>query len=133
MPLWEWFQTFLCHGWLLWERSFYRVVDGRNCFGCFWPHFPLLVLCKLRGTGRQARLVGVLRECRVLFLAGSCFLPCGKAKGSTGCWVLCKSLTAHFPWVSTRMGLLDAECPMSWCAHRLETSYKQTNDCVSTL
>jgi hypothetical protein len=34
------------------------VVDRWDRFGCFWPLFPLLV----RGTGRQARLVGILRK-----------------------------------------------------------------------
>jgi hypothetical protein len=35
------------------------VVDSGDRFGCFWPLFPLLVPHKLRGAGRQARLVGV--------------------------------------------------------------------------
>jgi hypothetical protein len=39
------------------------VVDSGDRFGCFWPLFPLLVLRKLRGTGRKARLAGVLRKC----------------------------------------------------------------------
>ena len=31
------------------------VVDRGDRFGCFWPLFPLMVLHKLRRTGRQAR------------------------------------------------------------------------------
>jgi hypothetical protein len=38
------------------------VVDGGGRFACFWPLFPPLVLRELRGTGRQARLDGALRE-----------------------------------------------------------------------
>ena len=35
------------------------VVDDRGGrFGCFLPLFPLLVLHKLRRTGRETRLVG---------------------------------------------------------------------------
>jgi hypothetical protein len=51
------------------------VVDGGDHFGVFWPLFPLLVLRESRGAGRWARLAGIPREGRVLFLAGSCFHP----------------------------------------------------------
>jgi hypothetical protein len=46
------------------------VVDRGDRFGCFWPLFPLLVLRKFFRKGRLARLVGILRKYRVLFLAG---------------------------------------------------------------
>jgi hypothetical protein len=39
-----------------------NVVDSGDSFGCFWPLFPPLVLRELRGTGRQARLAGILRK-----------------------------------------------------------------------
>jgi hypothetical protein len=51
------------------------LVDHGDRFGCFWPLFPLLVLHELRRTGWQARLAGISHEQRVMFVAGSYFLP----------------------------------------------------------
>jgi hypothetical protein len=47
------------------------VVDSGDRFGCFWSLFPLIVLRKLRGAGRKARLLGVLREHRRQFVWGA--------------------------------------------------------------
>jgi hypothetical protein len=47
------------------------VVNSGDRFGCFWPLFQLLVLRKLRRTGLEARLVGVLRKHLGQFMCGA--------------------------------------------------------------
>ena len=57
-----------------WELSFfYGGSDSGDHFGRFWPLFPHLVPFKLRRTGQQIRLVGILRKSLSLFLEESCF------------------------------------------------------------
>jgi hypothetical protein len=51
------------------------VVDRGDVLDASGLFFSLLVLHEFRRTGRQARLVGILRKRRLLFLAGSYFHP----------------------------------------------------------